>query len=268
MESIVISWSDFKNGISTHIDQKKGNRMCRGQSNSTWPLVTSFHRRPNGFTLPQYFQIVAKLADDVGTIENRLIDVRDNEVNGSFLAYLQHHGFPTPLLDWTLSPYIAAYFAFADVNDLNPASDYISVYVFDYTEWIGDWKQTYDYSVTDPHVTVLSPKAMGNKRQIIQQAPFYTFTNVTNISDHINMLGKQKNKIYLEKYDISVKERPNAMIELETMGITYFSLFANTEALCRHYKEAVFRSPQVGMTPSERMADFFKRFPKPDKINS
>jgi hypothetical protein len=29
-----------------------------------------------------------------------------------YLAYLRHHGFPSPLLDWTESASVAAYFAY------------------------------------------------------------------------------------------------------------------------------------------------------------
>src|SRR6266849_213685 len=33
-----------------------------------------------------------------------------------YLVYLRHHGFPSPLLDWSRSPYIAAFFAFRDLG--------------------------------------------------------------------------------------------------------------------------------------------------------
>ncbi len=45
-----------------------------------------------------------------------------------YLAYLRHYGFLSPFLDWTRSPYVAAYFAFGDADAATGGR--VSIYVY------------------------------------------------------------------------------------------------------------------------------------------
>jgi hypothetical protein len=243
-KSEVVNWDEFKLKISAHIKAELGPRLCRGQANSNWPLVTSFHRKPNGLSVHEYMPLVHEMADLVGTIEKREIDTKSPERLGTFVAYLQHHGFPTPILDFSLSPYIAAFFAFSEI--LEPESEYVSIFVFDFLKWIAHWKQTYDITVTDEHVTVFKPKSVGNPRQLNQQGYYYLLTNAQNVDQHIHRHEIIKETEYLQKFDLRSTERNYVLTDLEAMGIHRYSLFGTTEAFCVHLREAIFSRTQNG----------------------
>lgn len=49
----------------------------------------------------------------------------DHPLGYDFMVYLRHFGFPSPLLDWTENPYIAAYFAYSDTK-----SDNVAIYIY------------------------------------------------------------------------------------------------------------------------------------------
>jgi FRG domain len=95
-----------------------GSGWCfRGQREATWNLSTSLDRACLTPTDSGYYHL------NRNTEGTRHLEAFRRSLHkpdavpadtdlGSWLALGQHYGTPTPFLDWTLSPFIAAYFAF------------------------------------------------------------------------------------------------------------------------------------------------------------
>ena len=105
------SWSDFEGEIQkvslVRQDLEQGSHqrlpalLFRGLGSSEW----GWDKLP---TIPEFEALMdrATATGLLDTILSPLTEVYE------YLAYLRHHGFPSPLLDWTASPYVAAFFAF------------------------------------------------------------------------------------------------------------------------------------------------------------
>lgn len=86
------------------------NFAYRGQSNENWGLKTSIERHINNTEKIKIFE-----DHSIDTFKNslRIYSEKDHQPNSklAWLAFMQHYGVPTRLLDFSTSPYIALYFA-------------------------------------------------------------------------------------------------------------------------------------------------------------
>lgn len=110
-ERVVESWSEFVALMSGWNGFR--NWCFRGQADSRWPLQSSLSRHV----------VVSKVCRDAWQLqESRIRRIFERKCHLfidsppvgdelEWLALMQHHGSPTRLLDFTWSPYVAAFFA-------------------------------------------------------------------------------------------------------------------------------------------------------------
>jgi hypothetical protein len=161
--------------------------------------------------------------------------------NGAFFrTSSQHHGYPTPLLDWTHSPFIAAYFAYNDLTkDEQTDTRNIRIFVFDRKQWSEDFNQLQKLTPAPPHFSILDALALNNPRMVPQQS-LASVTNVDDIESYIRNREQEKQKTYLQVIDLPASSRKEVMQELSLMGITAGSLFPGVDGVCRQLKERFF----------------------------
>jgi len=208
-----ISWNRYKEIVSEQIGSGN-NLIYRGQRDSSWRLISTLRRTPLINSIAEHKKY---LTEFIPAVKNRIMawdsrriwDLSKSEDAAEFLAYLQHNGFPTPLLDWTFSPYIAAYFAFESLDHFYPQSDKVAIFSFDQKLWSRIYKQVLDINHDQEHVSILQPSSFGNHKLSVQQGIF-TYSNVYDIQTHIELHEKHKafkGEKCLVKYTLDKKEK-------------------------------------------------------------
>ena len=228
------SWDQFREWA---VQRRPRHFIFRGQT-KPYKLSTTFHRtwRKN----LQHWML-----DDVrilyGAMSEQIsypLQLGNMDHNAAFWSLLQHHGYPTPLLDWTFSPFVAAFFAFANVRPDDQVRP--RIYIFDQQKWnerYGKFGFTADPS--PPQLIVLESYHFGNPRAAPQQA-LSTVSNVTDIESFIRTKEIQDDEAYLTVCELPAAEAPRILRELELMGITYGSLFPGLDGIAKDLSNRLF----------------------------
>lgn len=176
------------------------------------------------FRCPSY-QFVRSLAWD----SDAGLRLMANFPGYEYMAYLRHHGFPSPLLDWSKSPYIAAYFAFSEREG---ACERVAI--FGYREYsvgkIG--------SPTAPQIVVRGPYVRTHRRHFLQQCHYtmcYQFAvpqwHYARHEDVFAGTNPALDQDKLWKFTVPRSERDRALGQLDKYNLNAYSLFGSEESL-------------------------------------
>lgn len=238
------SWEDFEAALlvldrtlgslkeeqgSTHVSRP----LFRGHSNNLWPLESTLNRATgkSEMAIGDYFKIASEAAatvcgafptapkfHEINHISDFDLVLTSENIRKYIpsLAYLRHHGFPSPLLDWSQSKDIAAYFAFREL----PQNDFVSIYVL--LEYLSGGKIV---NASKPRVTSIGNTLDVHTRHKNQQSEYTVCLSrngpVQYFTQHELVLTKNdRAQDVTLKFDIPSKERSKVMNYLINKGIT------------------------------------------------
>lgn len=275
IEESPIKFEEFKNWI----DEKfVGTHIFRGQRND-WPLMTSFCRACKNKNSLDIFSEIPKfdmktfcnfcpIPKFMKTLESRVkleCSVLDSEgvlrnlMPIPFLAYMQHYGVPTPLLDWSYSPFIAAFFA---IKDASP-EDNIVIYDLDLTSYQKDYpleSRTLEKPETVFFQIVNIPRE--NLRHLNQQGLFTLCQQIPNVESYFQSLYEKTGKKYLKKrrFTLDKFQKSRTMESFKRMNITERSLFPAPAYIAKDIIDELFSEHYETLSN-----DLLKALDKPTK---
>jgi len=219
--------------------------LFRGHADSRWGLKTTLERFGHAeFPLLSYLRACSSarrfasnhLPAEIPFDEHCECGYEQSTThfpNYEYLGFLRHHGFPSPLLDWTASPYVAAFFAFRSIlPEVTTARIYL------YRSHTSHGKM---HSRTDPGLFIQGPFATIHERHAAQQC-WYTISLKCRGDDECVITPHEAAFEYatqralvaqdsVEYCDLPVSERDEVLADLFAMNITPYTLFRTMDSL-------------------------------------
>jgi hypothetical protein len=252
------NWEEFEEKVAKPALSKK--HLYRGHTQSDWKLESTLYRKSPDVLVLDYRKnayYALKMLESMTEIQwNLSIDdfagltwytnwdilfsdkqieteIQKQEFVLEFLAYLRHHGYPSPLLDWTNSPYVAAFFAFYEETK----SDEVAV--IQYQEYGENGRRQREDS---PHkIQVYNHSLRTHKRHYLQHSAYmlsrkregdrYWFSSIEQALFQSRSPHPEQDVV--TKYIMPSSLRISFLKKLDLMNINHMTLFSDEWAMIK-----------------------------------
>jgi hypothetical protein len=250
-EAFTAELQKLRDTLTKNFQDRPPELLFRGQSDSSWSLQTTLERADcGGMSFDDYYRLTAtRVRPAVEAFTGTTWDVPDYDVamekafltdrelfsvrefpSGNFyryMAYLRHHGFPSPLLDWTSSMHVAAFFAFRTTGEAAR-----SIYV--YCERPVGVKGG---ALGKPAMRSIGRYVRTHPRHFRQQSD-YTICAAFDqegpgwrFYPHDPVFWNRGKQDYVWKFDLPATQRVPILKSLDQYNLNAFSLFDSQETL-------------------------------------
>ena len=225
------SWRELKRDLFNELFEdgvfRPDRYLFRGIGNADWKLEPAFDRRFSYLGTEERLRVWDELigewrrgCEEYGHARDAAArDVGQREV--ALWALGQHHGLPTRLLDWSTSPYIAAFFAFKECLERLPHRySHVALWVLHLDNPV--WSK-------DQGVEIVSAPPLENVRLKNQSGKFtLSHTQFASLEEYVTDTGSG---VALTKVVLPATEAVPALPDLDSMGINSYRVYPDLDGL-------------------------------------